>query len=88
LTVGTLARYTWPRAASGFAYRGRFDNFFLHFLSFLFLPWTLLAYVWVAPEGTNGLDWVWLVPVVLLDLATSGGGAYGNRDRIPGYSAL
>ena len=58
-----------------------FDNFFLPFLGFLFLPWTLLAYVYVAPGGVDGLDWLWLGVAVVIDIVSSGGGAYGSRSR-------
>ena len=63
-----------------------FDNFFVPLLGFLFLPWTLLAYVFVAPGGVDGLDWAILVVAVLFDLASSGGGAYSNRNRRPRYA--
>ena len=37
-----------------------FDTFFWPFLGFLFLPWTTLMYVMVAPGGVTGFDWLWL----------------------------
>jgi hypothetical protein len=63
-----------------------FDNFWLPFLGFLFLPWTLLMYVLVFPGGIDGFDWLWLGLAVVVDIASYGGGAYGNRNRIPGYA--
>jgi hypothetical protein len=63
-----------------------FQSFFWPFLGFLFLPWTTLMYVVVFPLGVTGFDWVWLILGVLADIASYSGGAYGNRDRIPGYS--
>ena len=60
-----------------------FDNFILPLLGFLFLPWTLLMYVLVAPGGVVGLDWVWLAIAFVGDIGTYSGGGYGNRDRMP-----
>ncbi len=59
-----------------------FDNLLLPCLGILFLPWTLLAYVLVAPGGVGGLDWVWLVLAFLIDIGSFSGG-YKNRERIP-----
>jgi len=57
-------------------------------LGILFLPWTTLAFliVWSPVTGIFGLDWVWLAFGFLADIATYGGGGYGNRDRIRGYA--
>jgi len=59
---------------------------FLPALGFILLPWTTLAYVlfWTA-GGIAPLGWVLIVVALIADLATYGGGAFGNRDRIPGY---
>ncbi len=56
-------------------------------LGIIFLPWTTLVYVLVAPGGIFWFEWVWLVLAILADFSTYGGGAYGNRNRIPGYTA-
>jgi hypothetical protein len=56
-----------------------FDSFILPFLGFIFLPWTTLAFVAVAPRGNvDGADWLWLALAFLLDLMTYG---YGRRSR-------
>ncbi|GAA4797146.1 hypothetical protein GCM10023200_36650 [Actinomycetospora chlora] len=52
----------------------------LPILGFLFLPWTTLVYVLVAPGGVVGLDWLWLVLAVLVDISAHAG-AYGRRRR-------
>lgn len=52
-------------------------------LGILFLPWTTLMYVLVAPGGLVGLDWLWLGLMLLADFASYGGGA--ARKQIPGY---
>ena len=41
--------------------------------------------VWSPITGVSGFDWVWLGLAVVADIASYGGGAYGNRERIPGY---
>ncbi len=53
-------------------------------LGLIFLPWTLLMYLVVGGGGVIGFDWVWLGLAFLADLSSYFGGAYGNRDRIPG----
>jgi hypothetical protein len=54
-------------------------------LGAMFLPWLTLMYVIVAPGGIVGFDWVWLALALFGDLGSYGGGAYGNRNRVPGY---
>lgn len=61
---------------------GVFDNVIVPILGLLFLPWTLLAYVLVAPDGVGGFDWVILIIAFLIDMGSTGGGAYSNRNRI------
>lgn len=63
-----------------------FDTFVWPLLGFVFLPWTTLMYVSVAPLGVTGFDWFWMVLAVFADLASYSGGAYGNRDRIRSYT--
>jgi hypothetical protein len=50
-------------------------------LGFLFLPWTTLAYVLVAPTGTvNGLlGWLLILIALLSDLSAYGGGYRSRR---------
>lgn len=62
-----------------------FDNFLLPCLALLFFPWTLLAYVFVAPGGVGGLEWALVIFAFLVDMGSYSGGAYGNRDRIRRY---
>jgi len=52
-------------------------------LGIIFLPWTTLMYVLVAPGGMIGLDWLWIAIALLADLASYGGGV--GRRRLPGY---
>ena len=64
-----------------------FSSFIWPLLGLIFLPWTTLMYliVWSPITGVSGFDWVWLALAVVADIASYGGGAYGNRERIPGY---
>jgi hypothetical protein len=62
-----------------------FDTFILPLLGFLFLPWTTLMFVIVAPLGNvEGWDWFWLGLGVLCDFGSYASGGYGNRGRL-GY---
>ena len=57
--------------------------FALPVLGFLFLPWTTVAYVFVAPGGITTFDWIILGIALVIDLSTHGGGgaAYRRRGR-------
>jgi hypothetical protein len=67
-------------------WQAAFDTFVWPLLGFLFLPWTTLMYVSVAPLGVVGFDWVWIALAVVADIVTYTGGGYGNRDRIRSYT--
>ncbi len=66
-------------------WQAAFATFIWPFLGFLFLPWTTLMYVIVAPGGVTGFDWFWLILMLIADIGSYAGGGYGNRNRIPGY---
>lgn len=53
-------------------------------LGIIFLPWTTMFYVIVAPGGVNGIDWLWVAVGVVIDIAFYSGGAWKNKDRVPG----
>ncbi len=61
-----------------------FDTYIFPLLGILFLPWTTLMYIGIAPGGILGFDWIWLGLALLVDLSSYGGGAYGNRKKISG----
>lgn len=63
-----------------------FSTWLWPILGFFLAPWTTLSYVLVAPGGVHSLDWLWIALGVALDLSFWFGGAYGNRDRVPGYT--
>jgi hypothetical protein len=62
-----------------------FGTFIFPCLGFLFLPFTTLMYVWLIQGvgGIQGLDWLWLILAVVLDMASVAGAAAANRDRLP-----
>jgi hypothetical protein len=62
-----------------------FDNFLWPVLGFLFLPWTTLGYVAVAPGGVIGGDWLLLALALVIDVAGYAGG-YGSRSRVTQYA--
>jgi len=62
-----------------------FNSFIWALLGFIFVPWTTLMYVIVAPGGVTGFDWVWIALAVLGDIGMWTGGGWGNRNRVPGY---
>lgn len=64
-----------------------FDGFFLWpILGLIFLPFTTLMYVllWSPIVGFGGLDWLWLILALLIDLGGWGSTGYANRDRYTG----
>ena len=62
------------------------DRWLLTILLWLFLPWTLLMYLFVFPGGLVGFDWVILILGLLADIASYTGGFWGNRNQVPGYA--
>ena len=52
-------------------------------LGIVFLPWTTIMYVIVAPGGVTGLDWLWLGIMLVFDILWYTGGA--GRKSLPGY---
>ena len=64
-----------------------FSSWLWPLIGIFLAPWTTLTYVAVAPGGLVGFDWVLLCLGIFLDVAMWSGGAWSNRDRIPGSSA-
>jgi hypothetical protein len=52
-------------------------------LGIIVAPWTTMMWVICAPGGINGLDWLWIGLAIFVDVAFWGGGARGNRGRMP-----
>lgn len=65
-------------------FNAMFSTWIWPLLGLIFLPWTLLMYLIIGGGGVIGFDWVWLGLAFFADIASYGGGAYGNRDRLPG----
>jgi hypothetical protein len=64
-----------------------FQNWLWPLLGIIFLPWTTLMYVIVAPGGINGLwEWLFLGLALIADIGSYTGGGYRHRKRIPGYT--
>jgi hypothetical protein len=57
-----------------------FTTFLIPVIGLVFLPWTTVMYVLVAPGGVHGMDLIWLLLAVLADVSSyAGGGVYGRR---------
>ena len=56
--------------------------FLWQLLGFLFLPWTTIMYVLIAPGGVVGFDWIWLGLGLLADIASYSAGAREGRGRV------
>lgn len=66
------APLTWSAAFGG--------ALLLPLVGFLFLPWTTLMYVLVAPGGVVGIDLLLLALALFADIAShAGGGVYRRR---------
>jgi hypothetical protein len=69
-------------------FNAAFGSWIIPCLGFLFLPFTTLMYL-VLVQGVGaiqGLDWLWLILAVVMDLFSIGAAGVSNRDRIPaGY---
>jgi hypothetical protein len=50
-------------------------------IGWLVVPWTTIAYVFTFPNGVEGLDWGLIALALLVDLGTTGGGAWGRERR-------
>ena len=61
-----------------------FPTFIWPLLGFVFLPWTTLMYVAVAPLGVTGLDWLWLGLALVVDIGSYSGGCVRESRAHPG----
>ena len=64
-------------------WRDAFSSRLWPVVGLMFLPWLTMAYVWVSPDGVNGLEWLVVGLGLLVDIVSYTGGGYGNRERIP-----
>jgi hypothetical protein len=64
-----------------------FDTWIWPVLGLIFLPFTTIMYVIVAPGGALSLwDWLFLILAVVIDIGSYTGGGWKHKDRIPGMS--
>jgi CDP-diglyceride synthetase len=64
-----------------------FNSVLWPILGIIFMPWTTLMYVAVAPGGVNGLwEWLFVILAVILDIGAYTGGGIGNKNKIPGMA--
>ena len=59
-----------------------FQNWIFPLLGWVFLPWSTLTYMIIAPGGIVGFDWVWLGLSIFADMGAYFG-SYRNRARVP-----
>ena len=70
------------------AFDAAYGSWIVPCLGFFFLPFTTLMYLFLYTPGVNlsGLDWLWMILAVVLDVGSVGFTAANNRDQIPqGY---
>ena len=59
-----------------------FDGFLVPLLGFVFLPVLTFVYVLIAPQGIQGIDWLWLGLALSVDLGIWATGGYITRRRL------
>ena len=63
-----------------------FSTFIIPCLGFLFLPFTTLMYFVLqtsTPGALAGIDWLWIILAVVIDIGTIGATAQTNRENLP-----
>ena len=65
----------WP-----LRWNAAFSSIIWPILGIIFVPWTTLMYVIIFPVA-GFWDWLFLILAIIADVASYGGGGYGNRDR-------
>ncbi len=58
-----------------------FHTFIWPLVGVIFLPWTTIMYVIVAPGGVNGFDWLWLGLAFAIDIGTYAGNGRARRQQ-------
>jgi hypothetical protein len=63
-------------------WQNAFNNFIWAFLGLIFVPWTTMMYVAVAPNGLVGFDWVWIGLGVFADIASYSYSSYTHKEEL------
>jgi len=64
---------------------GAFNSIIWPILGLIFLPWTTLMFVAVAPGGISGIfEWGFLIMALVIDIGAYTGGGFGNKEKL-GY---
>ena len=59
-----------------------FDGILIPLLGVIFLPFTTLVYLFLAPGGIVDYEWIIIALAVFADLASYSSGAYSGRKRL------
>jgi len=86
----TLLAFLGPRIAGIFwwliqpvRWNLAFSSWIWPVLGLIFVPWTTIMYVILAPGGIVGIwEWLFLGLAVFFDISSYAGGGFGNKDRI------
>jgi hypothetical protein len=68
------------------AWNAAFSSFIWPCLGFLFLPFTTLMYYVIqtnSPGPVAGIDWLWIILAVVIDVGTIGAAGQANRENLP-----
>jgi hypothetical protein len=84
-----------PRIAAAFwwiiqptRWDSAFSSWLWPILGIIFLPWTTIMWVAVAPFGNlGGTDWIWIVFGIFLDLLSFASSGYRGRQQYYGSSS-
>jgi hypothetical protein len=68
--------------AQPYRIQATFQSFIWPALGLVFLPWTTIVYVAVAPGGITWFDWILLAVALLADISSYGGGGWAQRRRM------
>ena len=67
-----------------------YDSWIVPLLGFFLLPWTTLIYAVMWDAGTNGvegIEWLFVILAFLIDLGSYGGARRGRARREPAYES-
>ncbi|MDO9546601.1 MAG: hypothetical protein Q7J07_07610 [Pelolinea sp.] len=56
-----------------------YNNLLMPIIGMIFLPATTLTYTFIYKPSFGGLDWVWIIIALMVDLSLYGGGIFSKR---------